>query len=300
MDDDSIQLTSLSLTHVYYDPDDPISYISAWLALVPQALIVVYVTLAWSTREAEVILAFAGQLGCEAVNFVLKRIIKEERPQHHYRGNLLASLFGGLSDDKPSGEAAAAAAGAATAGLEANTAMVNGHRLPFRRGYGMPSSHAQFAGYWALTIALFLLVRYQKTQNTQKTQKTQKTQGAKKTTSSAATRRDTLTLTQRVGISVVAFVVAFLIAGSRVYLHYHTPKQVTVGFVAGLVVGAGWFAATAVVRQLGLLDWALSLPLAQYLRLRDLALEEDVLQAGWEKWEVRQAEKAALEAAKNK
>ena len=253
----------------------------------PQALIIVYVTLTWSTREAEVILAFLGQLGCEAVNFALKRIIKEQRPQHHYRRNLLASLFSGLSDDKPSGDAAAAAAGTATAGLEANTAMVNGHRLPFRRGYGMPSSHAQFAGYWALTITLFLLVRYQKTQ------------GTKKTTTSAA-RRDTMTLTQRVGISVVAFVVAFLIAGSRVYLHYHTPKQVTVGFVAGLAVGAGWFAATTAVRQLGLLDWALGLPLARYLRLRDLALEEDVLQAGWERWEVRQAEKAALEAAKNK
>lgn len=29
----------------------------------------------------EVVLMFAGQLGCEAANFVLKRVIKEERPK---------------------------------------------------------------------------------------------------------------------------------------------------------------------------------------------------------------------------
>jgi len=37
--------------------------------------------LIWATREIEVILMFAGQLGCEALNFVLKRLIKEERPK---------------------------------------------------------------------------------------------------------------------------------------------------------------------------------------------------------------------------
>ena len=40
----------------------------------------VYATLIWSTREVEVILMFAGQMGCEACNWLLKRYIKEERP----------------------------------------------------------------------------------------------------------------------------------------------------------------------------------------------------------------------------
>ena len=74
-------LASLSLTHVHYNPNDPISYLCAWLALVPQGLCVVYVTLIWSTREAEVLLMFAGQMTCEALNWVLKRYIKEERPR---------------------------------------------------------------------------------------------------------------------------------------------------------------------------------------------------------------------------
>ncbi|KEY76961.1 hypothetical protein PAP2 [Aspergillus fumigatus] len=74
-------LASLSLTHVHYNPEDPLSLLSAWLALVPQALCVAYVTLIWASREMEVILMFSGQMGCEAFNFVLKRIIKEERPK---------------------------------------------------------------------------------------------------------------------------------------------------------------------------------------------------------------------------
>ena len=63
------------------NPYDRLSYICAWLALVPQALCVTYATLIWSTREVEVLLMFAGQMGCEAFNWLLKRYIKEERPR---------------------------------------------------------------------------------------------------------------------------------------------------------------------------------------------------------------------------
>ncbi|KIH89152.1 hypothetical protein SPBR_07619 [Sporothrix brasiliensis 5110] len=282
MSNDAISLASLSLTHVYYDPNDFISYVCAWLALVPQAIIIVYVTLVWSTREAEVSLALAGQLVCEGVNFVLKRIIKEERPQHHYHGSMLASLLGSLGDDggkAGSGEAGAIASGNGLRG--GSGGFGGGQLLPIRGGYGMPSSHAQFAGFWALTISLFLLVRYESQSQKQKATPPQ--------TPTVWYKPSSLSYFERVAASVSAFIMAFFIAWSRVYLHYHTPRQVLVGFAAGLVVGAGWFAVTAVARQTGLLAWGLSLPLAQYLRFRDLALREDVLQAGWEKWQVQQA-----------
>lgn len=90
-------LASLSLTHVHYvrnsqlssvqdadpckNPTDRISYICAWLALVPQGLCIVYATLIWSNREIEIGLMFAGQMACEALNWVLKRHFKEERPR---------------------------------------------------------------------------------------------------------------------------------------------------------------------------------------------------------------------------
>jgi dolichyldiphosphatase len=47
---------------------------------VPQGLCVVYATLIWSNREIEIGLMFAGQMTCEALNWCLKRYIKEERP----------------------------------------------------------------------------------------------------------------------------------------------------------------------------------------------------------------------------
>lgn len=73
-------LASLSLTHVSYNPSDPFSHLSAYLALVPQVLVISYAALIWSTREIEILLMFTGQMGCEAFNWLLKRYIKEERP----------------------------------------------------------------------------------------------------------------------------------------------------------------------------------------------------------------------------
>ncbi len=59
---DDPPLASLSLTHVHYNSSDPLSHISAYLALVPQALMITYVALIWSTREIEILLMFAGQM----------------------------------------------------------------------------------------------------------------------------------------------------------------------------------------------------------------------------------------------
>ncbi|KAG0642414.1 hypothetical protein HOY80DRAFT_881714 [Tuber brumale] len=96
-------LASLSFSHVYYNPDDPLSLLCAWLALLPQALGVSYATLVIAQREIEVLLMFAGQLSCEAVNWAFKRYFKQGRPKQMYG-----------------------------------------------KGYGMPSSHAQFMAFFAV------------------------------------------------------------------------------------------------------------------------------------------------------
>ena len=79
--DPQMELTSLKVTHVYYNPSDPLSLVSAYVALVPQALMVIYVTLIYSRREIEIVLMFGGQLLCELTNWTLKRLIKEDRPK---------------------------------------------------------------------------------------------------------------------------------------------------------------------------------------------------------------------------
>jgi dolichyldiphosphatase len=231
---DTIPLASLSLTHVYYDPHDRLSLACAYLALIPQALCVVYAALFLSTREVEIGLTFAGQLACEALNFALKRLIKEERPPR-----------------------------------------ING------KGYGMPSSHAQFVTFWSISISLFLLVRHQPP-----------------AAPPAAARRvgahAPWTMLQRLALSASSVAVAAAVAWSRVYLGYHTPRQVWAGCAVGALSAVGWFAVTAVVRQSGWLAWALDNPISRALRIRDLIVEEDICQAGWEKWEERR-----LAAARN-
>ncbi|ROW11726.1 hypothetical protein VPNG_05612 [Cytospora leucostoma] len=282
---DDIALASLSLTHVYYDPNDPVSYLCAWLALVPQALCIVYVTLIWSTREAEVALMFAGQLGCEAVNFVLKRLIKEERPSRIHKTG---------------------------------------------KGYGMPSSHAQFVVFWAVAMVLFLLARHAPswshhgygprgrgvdatttnggvggggngngTVQDGGSGRSDKEAGAPPP---ARPRRGIWdqdwvalesyahrpwSLAERAAASVLVLSVAAAVAWSRVYLGYHTVTQVLAGCLAGALSALAWYGATHVVRETGLLAWALESPVARSLRIRDLVVSEDLCQAGWEKWEER-------------
>ncbi|KAI0848659.1 PAP2-domain-containing protein [Daldinia vernicosa] len=232
MSDDPVPLASLSLTHVHYDPSDPISYLCAWLALIPQGLCVMYATLIWSTREIEIALLFAGQLACEALNFALKRLIKEERPR-----------------------------------------LMNG------KGYGMPSSHAQFVAYFAVSITLFLLFRHQPP-------------------SPRVRKRNhtPMSLLERAGWSAIGLGMAAAVAWSRVYLNYHTEKQVLVGTAAGVVSAVGWFIITTIIRRSGWLAWALDTPIAKFFRVRDLVVEEDLCQAGWEKWD----DKMTAQKAKRK
>ncbi|CAG7554563.1 unnamed protein product [Fusarium equiseti] len=236
MADDSTPLASLSVTHVYYDPEDHLSLACAYLALLPQALCVVYATLVLFTREVEVALMFLGQLACEVLNFALKRLIKEERPRR-----------------------------------------IHG------KGYGMPSSHAQFVAFWSVSLALFLLVRHNPPR-------------VLKGRANSSVHRP-WSIVERIAVSMAGAAIAAATAWSRVYLNYHTPKQVVVGCAAGAVSAVGWFIIVAVMRQTGWLGWALETSLARAFRVRDLVVEEDMCQAGWEKWEER---RVASQTTKNR
>ncbi|KAK3403604.1 phosphatidic acid phosphatase type 2/haloperoxidase [Sordaria brevicollis] len=268
MADDVTPLASLSLTHVYYNPDDPVSLLCAWLALVPQALCVVYATLIWSTREAEVILMFAGQLACEAANFALKRLIKEERPARiHATG----------------------------------------------KGYGMPSSHAQFAFFWAVALGLFLLGRHTPKQVQQQKKREKRKQNVVGNVTEGGSLLKTLTdsatdlekyahepwsFVHRAVASLGALALAGAVAWSRIYLGYHTEKQVLVGCGAGTVCAFAWYGVTHVVRQSGFLSQILDFPVVRWFRVRDLVVEEDLPQSGWEKWEEQRVAKRELEQRK--
>ncbi|MCJ1259528.1 hypothetical protein MMC24_007366 [Lignoscripta atroalba] len=232
------------------NPADPISYFCAWLALVPQGLCVTYITLIWATREVEIVLMFAGQMGCEALNFLLKRLIKEERP----KCNLLAPSSSDTEITR-------------TNGLTSGTVVMYG------KGYGMPSSHAQFLAFFSVFLSLFLLLRHTAHQ------------------SSSHKSSSYTPFTQRIALSFCFLVLAAFVSASRVYLNYHTARQVLVGCSAGVISAFAWFYITWRVRREGWIDRVLEMRECRALRIRDLVIEEDLVEAGWREWESRRSGK---------
>ena len=130
----------------------------------------------------------------------------------------------------------------------------------------MPSSHAQFVSFFSVSVALFLLARHRPHPTHTHTP---------------------LPILERYAVSLLGLAFAAAVAASRVYLNYHTPKQVLVGCAFGVVIAIFWFAFTAYLRWSGWLDWALEHRLARYFRVRDLVITEDVVDAGWIRWEDR-------------
>ncbi|KAI7901043.1 uncharacterized protein BX663DRAFT_438519 [Cokeromyces recurvatus] len=76
-------LASISLTHVYFNPSDKISYAFAYITLSPIAILVFYASVIVSRREMAGILMLVGQLTNEVVNYILKETIEQERPYAH-------------------------------------------------------------------------------------------------------------------------------------------------------------------------------------------------------------------------
>ena len=136
----------------------------------------------------------------------------------------------------------------------------------YGKGYGMPSSHAQFVAFFAVSLTFFLLLRH---------------------SPSASTSYSPSTFGERVLLSLLACCCASAVAASRIYLNYHTPKQVLVGVGAGVLSAIGWFLVTTYLRRYGWIDWALENPLARMLRMRDLITTEDLMDAGWGRFESR-------------
>lgn len=147
------------------------------------------------------------------------------------------------------------------------------------KGYGMPSSHAQFVSFFAISLTLFALFRH--------------TPHARHPLSSTHVPTP---LWQRIVLSIFALAGAAAVAQSRIYLSYHTPRQVYVGCAAGAACAVAWFVVLSGARYFGWVDWVLDLEIVKWMRIRDLVVEEDLIDAGWERWERRREAKKAKRA----
>ncbi|XP_049594323.1 dolichyldiphosphatase 1 [Syngnathus scovelli] len=71
---------SISLTHVEFAEDDLTGHLLAYISLLPLAILVGFVTLIVFKRELHTISFFGGLTLNEAVNWMLKHILREPRP----------------------------------------------------------------------------------------------------------------------------------------------------------------------------------------------------------------------------
>jgi len=144
----------------------------------------------------------------------------------------------------------------------------------------MPSSHAQFVAFFSISLTLFLLIRHNPH------------------APGASSTHVPTSFFERLVLSLLVLGGALAVAESRIYLNYHTPKQVLVGCIAGTVFALAWFVFTTWLRHAGWIDWALDFAIVKYFRIRDLVVNEDLVDAGWQSWQNRRRRRAEVAGKK--
>jgi len=119
--------------------------------------------------------------------------------------------------------------------------------------YGMPSSHAQFMGFFAIYMTLFAYIRLKMHISEQFMDNI---------------RQHLMAFTS---IGAALFVII-----SRIYLRYHTVEQVIVGLVIGVLSGVSWF---FVVERFisNLFQRIVNTKVAEYFLIRDSSNIPDIL-----------------------
>ena len=117
--------------------------------------------------------------------------------------------------------------------------------------WGMPSDHAQFVGFAAGYLTLWALRRWR------------------------------IAPPWRAGAASALHAGAAAVAVSRVYLGYHTQRQVLAGYTVGLITGCVWFAVVELALR-PLFPALAASPLAKWLLVRDCGDVENVLAVEYE------------------
>ncbi|ESK96462.1 pap2 domain protein [Moniliophthora roreri MCA 2997] len=203
---------SLDLTHVLYDDNSLLSLLLALVTLSPVLLMASYAALAVQTRELLIIVMWAGQFANEGFNYVLKHIIRQDRPN---------DLVG--------------------------------------NGYGFPSSHSQYMGFFSTFLICHLYYRHRFT----------------------STGYPLVDILWRFMIYVGLISWALGVAYSRYHLKYHSPPQILWGLAIGIISGFTLYISLEVIpkrypkslfgRFKALL---ISNPVSTWLQIRD----------GWAVW----------------
>lgn len=137
------------------------------------------------------------------------------------------------------------------------------------KGYSIPSFYAQFVAFFATYLTLFLLLRHNP---------------------DYPYRSSTyipIPFQQRLALAQLSMLCIGAIVQSRTYLIYYIVRQVYIGVLASIVYVVGQFVDIGLVRHFGVVDILLDTLLARQLQLRDLVINEDVVDASQEQQENR-------------
>lgn len=194
-------------TYVLYNADDTFSLLSVFFTLLPIGILVFYLSWFIVTREAEPIIMAFGQVINDILNNITKNYIKQDRP-YSFEGFQASGL---------------------------------------RSGYGMPSAHSQFMGFFATYLVLRIWIQWKG-----------------------------LTCLRKIISSLGLMALSWCVMYSRVYLYYHSVQQVLVGLGIGSTLGLTYYLSVEKLRQVGFIDNILSWKLADFFHLKDSCYFEPV------------------------
>ncbi|KAL6941915.1 hypothetical protein ACO0QE_003077 [Hanseniaspora vineae] len=207
-------------TYVLYNANDIFSFLSCYFTLLPIFIMVFYFSWFVITREVEACYMAGGHVVNDIVNNIVKKIIKEPRPFNYFGDS-----------------------------FQQNT---------IRSGYGMPSAHSQFMGFFAMYVGLRLFTFW-----------------------------ETSRFNKIVG-TIALITVSFLVAWSRVYLGYHSFTQVGVGLSLGSALASFYFLVVVYVRRTGLSQWFLNWKICRNLYMKDSAFYKPMsLKQEYDAWKIR-------------
>ena len=96
--------------------------------------------------------------------------------------------------------------------------------------------------------------------------------------------------------SLVVIFGACVVCTSRIYLRYHTLRQVLTGVGIGAILGIAWYITVVVLRTTGWVEWVLHMRVMEMLWFKDGdigSLEHD-LHEEWVEWRTRRNKEGGL------
>ena len=147
------------------------------------------------------------------------------------------------------------------------------------KGYGMPSSHAQFVAFFSVYTTLWVFLRWDNIAPSCRSM----------LELISVIRCNHFPLLKRVAVTILSFSGASAISLSRIYLSYHTPKQVLAGNIAGAGLAIFWFCTTSYLRRcdIRMVDrtpWQWIMWAGSFIWMKDMCLDVDLVEHDYNIW----------------